>query len=75
MNFKQATDSLFKRTEHADLAKAMNVSVASIRQARLAPSAKAYREPPANWRKAVIRLASERIVRYRKLIDRLLKER
>ncbi len=72
MNFKQATDGLFDRTEHADLAKAMSVSVALIRQARLVRTAKAYRAPPSNWRQAVIRLARERIVQYRKLIDRLL---
>lgn len=72
MNFKQATDSLFKRTEHADLAKAVDVSVALIRQARLARTARAFREPPSNWRKAVIRLARERIEQYRKLIDSLL---
>ena len=72
MNFKQATDGLFSRTEHVDLAKTLNVSVALIRQARLARTAKAFREPPSHWRKAVIRLARERIVQYRKLIDRLL---
>jgi hypothetical protein len=71
MNFKQATDVLFGRVEHAKLAKALNLSVASIRQGRLSRTAKAYREPPPAWQKAVIRLAQKRIAQFRELIERL----
>ena len=45
MNFKNATDRLFSRIDHRDLAKALGVSVASIRQARLRPDALAHRSP------------------------------
>jgi hypothetical protein len=75
MNFKEATDGLFHRVDHAELAEALGVSVASIRQARLSPDARAYREPPPKWREAAIRLAEKRLLHYRKLIERLQKER
>jgi hypothetical protein len=71
MNFKKASDSLFDRISHAELADTMNVSVAAIRQARLRRAAKAHREPPKDWRNAIIRLAQERIALLRKLIRRL----
>jgi hypothetical protein len=73
MNFKEATDGLFDRTSHEELADALGVSVASIRQARLSPDARAFREPPAGWCKAVIGLAEKRAAHYRKLIERLQK--
>jgi hypothetical protein len=71
MDFKGATDVLFSRVDHAELAKALKVSVASIRQARLRRSAKAFREPPPNWPEAVIRLAEHQIGEYQKLIKGL----
>lgn len=43
MDFQAATDGLFSRVDHEDLAKALGVSVASIRQARLKPDASARR--------------------------------
>jgi|SRR5215213_4580200 len=69
MNFKEATDLLFNGVSHQELAKTLGVSVASIRQARLDPEAKAHRTAPPEWEKAVIDLASDRIQRYRKLIS------
>lgn len=71
MNFKKATDDLFDRIRHAELANALNVSVAAVRQARLNRTAKAYRAPPKDWEKAVVLLAQERISRFHKLISRL----
>jgi hypothetical protein len=71
MNFKQATDRLFDRIDHRQLADALRVSISSIRQARLSPTAKAYREPPPNWQDAVIRLAEKRMSHYRQLIGQL----
>ena len=71
MNFKEATDGLFDRIDHAELAKALGVSVASIRQARLNPEAKAHREPPPNWESALIRLAEKRVWHYRHLIEQI----
>ena len=69
MNFKEATDGLFARVDHEDLAKRLGISIASIRQARLSPQADAHRSPPSNWESAIIRLAEERIGHYRKLIE------
>jgi hypothetical protein len=73
MNFKEATDALFDRVSHEELADSLGVSVASIRQARLSPNAKAFRESPPGWCKAVIELAEKRSAHYRKLIERLQK--
>jgi hypothetical protein len=70
-DFRAATDGLFSRVDHEDLAKALGVSVASIRQARLKPDASARRSPPADWHQAVIRMAEERVWHYRRLIEQL----
>lgn len=69
MTFKDATDQLFEDIDHGTLAKSLGVSVASIRQARLDPSARAHRPPPKDWAFAVIRLAEQSIMRYRRLIE------
>jgi hypothetical protein len=71
MNFKEATDSLFDNVSHENLAKAVGVSIASIRQARLNPGAAAHRTPPDQWQKAVIQLAEERAEHFRDLAIRL----
>lgn len=60
MDFKKATDELFAAVTHDDLAQALGVSVATIRQARLAEGAKARRSPPPGWLEAVGRLAEAR---------------
>lgn len=71
MDFKEATDELFERIDHAELAKQLGVSIATVRQARLNPKAAARRSPPATWREGVIRLAERRIIQYRQLIEDL----
>jgi len=71
MNFKEATDRLFSRVDHEDLAKALGVSVALIRQARLKPEASAHRSPPADWESTVLRLAEERVSYFKKLIKQI----
>jgi hypothetical protein len=71
MTFKKATDRLFSRVDHEDLAKALGVSVASIRQARLSPDALAHRTPPPDWETAVLRLAEERLLHFRKLVEEM----
>jgi hypothetical protein len=73
MDFKRATDILFERIDHADLAKALGVSIALIRQARLSGSAIAHRSSPNGWEKPVIRLAKERAARLLSLAERLEK--
>jgi hypothetical protein len=71
MTFKKATDRLFSRIDHEDLAKALAVSVASIRQARLSPDALAHRSPPPDWENAVLRLAEERVLHFQKLVEEI----
>lgn len=71
MNFKEATDRLFDRIDHAALAQALGVSVALIRQARLNPKAKAHRQPPNRWQEAIVRLAEKRVAQYNRLAERL----
>jgi hypothetical protein len=73
MDFREATDGLFARVDHEDLAKALGVSIATIRQARLRPSASAHRAPPPEWHHAVIRMAEERVWHYRRLVESLRK--
>lgn len=75
MDFKKATDGLFAGVSHEDLADALGVSVATIRQARLNPQAKAHRTPPSNWIGAVLKLAQQQVARYQGLIDALCNER
>jgi hypothetical protein len=74
MDFKKATDTLFARVDHQDLAERLGVSVATIRQARLQPKANAHRTAPEKWRDAVIRIAEVQIMRYRKLIEDVRQE-
>lgn len=71
MDFRKATDALFEPVAHADLAKALGVSIPLIRQARLDEAAKAHRSPPEGWERAVISLAEAKIEKYRRLIERL----
>ena len=71
MDFKAAVDSLCEPIDHADIAKALNVSTQAVRQARLGPETKARRAPPQDWSNAIIRLAEERVWHYRKLIESL----
>jgi hypothetical protein len=74
MTFNEATDALFKNLSHADLAEALGVSVQLIRQARLSPDNRAYRQPPADWQRAVVRLAERRMMECRGLIETLRKD-
>lgn len=71
MDFRQATDELCAKMDHEDLAKALGVSVQTVRQARLAPQTGAHRSPPGDWQDALIRLAEERVWHYRRLIQKL----
>ena len=74
MTFKEATDDLLSRPSHDELAQALGASVASVRQARLSQTAKAYRAPPKDWRYAVIRLAEQQIMKSRALIETVRKD-
>ena len=71
VNFKQAVDQVCEPLGHEDVARAVGVSVQTIRQARLSPNAKAYRAPPERWESALIRLAERRIAQYKRLAENL----
>jgi hypothetical protein len=74
MNFREATDDLCDAVSHEELAKALGVSVATVRQARLRSDAKAHRAPPGDWKRAVTSLAKQRVEHYRVLLERLSAE-
>lgn len=59
MDFKTATDCVAGCISHAEIAEAAGVSVQTIRQARLDPSAPGHRPPPAGWQAVLARLALE----------------
>lgn len=71
MDFKNATDLLFASIGHDDLSRHLSSSIAAIRQARLAKTAKAHRAPPKGWEKAVIKLAETKISQLQSLITSL----
>jgi len=71
MHFREAVDALCKPLTHEDVAEALGVSVQTVRQARLKQDSDAFRAPPKNWKKGIIRLAESRITYYRKLIEKL----
>jgi NADH/NAD ratio-sensing transcriptional regulator Rex len=71
MDFKEATESLCAGISHEELAAALGVSIATVRQARLRPSAKAHRSAPSDWKIAVARLAAKRVSQYNRLIEKL----
>ena len=71
MDFKKTTDDLLESVSHEELAKALGVSVATIRQARLSESAKARRSPPEGWEAGVLRLAKKRVSHFQRLVERL----
>ena len=75
MDFKKATDELFEPLSHAELARALGVSVASVRQARLNITATAHRSPPEGWEEAVAHLAEKRAGRYRDLVEEIRNQR
>jgi len=75
MDFRKATDALCAPLTHAELAKALGVSVPLIRQARLKPEANAHRTAPQGWEQAVSDLAEDRAKRYRELAERLRNDR
>ena len=71
MDFRKATDELLGGISHEELAKALGVSVATVRQARLAESAKAHRSPPEGWQTQILRLAKQRADHFKRLVGRL----
>src|SRR6476659_8888262 len=73
MKFREAIDALCTCLNHQDVAKALGVSVQTVRQARLKEDSDGFRAPPKNWERAVIRLAEARVSHYHKLLEKLTK--
>lgn len=71
MDFKTATDRVAGCISHAEIAEAAGVSVQTIRQARLDPSAPGHRPPPVGWQDTLGRLARQRAQDLNLLADRL----
>lgn len=73
MDFREATNALCEKVDHEAVSEALGVSLQTVRQARMDDGAAAKRTPPADWEKAIIRLAEDRVWHYRKLIGQLRK--
>lgn len=71
MDFREAIDRLGERVTHEQAARALGVSVASVRQYRLSPEANAYRSAPIGWDKVLARLARNRIRELNELAEKL----
>ena len=71
MDFREAIDRLGERITHEQAARALGVSVASVRQYRLPPEANAHRSAPSGWAKVLARLARNRIRELGELADEL----
>ena len=71
MNFREAVDALCASLSHEDVAKALGVSLQTVRQARLREDSDAFRAPPKNWKAAIIRLAEGRATYYRRLVEKM----
>jgi len=71
ISFRKATDELFDGISHQDLADALGLSVATVRQARLEEGAKARRTPPGGWEAVVRRLAERKAQHFQRLAEKL----
>jgi hypothetical protein len=71
MDFREAIDRLGERVTHDQVARALGVSVASVRQYRLPPTANAHRSAPGDWAKVLAHLARTRIRELSELADEL----
>ena len=71
MDFRTAANILSAQITTADIARAIDMSPHSIRQARLQEGGPGYRKPPDGWQRVVIRLAKARIRELKALIEAL----
>jgi hypothetical protein len=71
MDFREAIDRLGERVTHEQAARALGVSVASVRQYRLLPEANAHRTAPNGWAAVLAHLARERARELSGLADEL----
>lgn len=71
MDYREATDQLMARTTLEELAAELGVSVQTMKQARLAPTAAGHRSPPPGWEAAVARVARRHGAALAALADQL----
>ena len=71
MDFKKATEELMAGMTRGQIAEALGVSEATVRQARLGESANAHRNPPEGWEAKVAKLAKQRAERLTRLSEHL----
>ncbi|HEY4941864.1 MAG TPA: hypothetical protein VII56_10585 [Rhizomicrobium sp.] len=71
MDFKKATEELMAGMTRGQIAEALGVSEATVRQARLDDTANAHRNPPAGWEAKVAKLAKQRAERLQRVAERL----
>jgi DNA-binding GntR family transcriptional regulator len=71
MEFREAIDRLGERVTHEQVAEALGVSVASVRQYRLSADAKAHRSPARGWRASLAQLARNQSRKLANLADEL----
>jgi hypothetical protein len=71
VDYKEATDRLFERITAADLAEELGVSQNAVARARLDPTTRDYRPPPAGWESAVLRLAAKKAADLSRLKSKL----
>jgi orotate phosphoribosyltransferase-like protein len=71
MDFKKATEELMAGMTRGQIADALGVSEATVRQARLDESANAHRNPPDGWEPKVAKLARQRAERLARLAEKL----
>ena len=71
MDFKKATEELMAGMTRGEIADALGVSEASVRQARLDGSANAHRKPPEGWEAKIAKLARQRAERLMRVAERL----
>lgn len=75
MDFREVTGRLVELgVTLRELAAAMGVSYPALVQARMDSSASGYRNPPAGWRNAALRIAEEREGAFRELAAELRRE-
>jgi acyl-CoA reductase-like NAD-dependent aldehyde dehydrogenase len=74
MDFKNAIENLCAPVTHQEVADALDVSRASVRQAMLAQGAKARRKPPEGWERIVCRIAEQRSAQLHRLAEKIRKE-
>jgi hypothetical protein len=74
VDYKEATDKLLERITTSDLAEELGVSQNAVARARLDPSTRDFRPPPAGWAAAVARVAGRRAAELLKLQEELQRE-